>query len=59
MTALVYAVERKGILLNTVRYLVEHGADIHVKLNNGWTLIKIAKYKGKDDIANYLLSQEK
>ncbi|MDR1959093.1 MAG: ankyrin repeat domain-containing protein, partial [Planctomycetaceae bacterium] len=42
--------------LDTVKYLIDHGADVNVKYNNdGWTPLTFAANKGHLDVVKYLI----
>ena len=50
------AAERKTAL-ETVRFLVEHGADVNGVGEYGWTPLHAAAYQGLNDVIEYLVSK--
>src|SRR6266481_7464433 len=47
----------RATAVKTARYLVEHGADVNVAGQFGWTAIHAASYQGLNDVIEYLVSK--
>jgi ankyrin repeat protein len=46
--------EERAMALQTVRYLVERGADVNAAGEFGWTALHAAAYQGLDDVIEFL-----
>ena len=49
--------EERATALETVKFLVAHGADVNAAGQFGWTALHAAAYQGLDDIIDYLVSK--
>jgi uncharacterized protein len=49
--------EERAVAVQTARYLVEHGANVNVAGQYGWTAIHAAAYQGLNDVIEYLVSK--
>src|SRR5207244_3694025 len=47
----------RAVAIQTVRFLVEHGADVHAAGQFGWTALHAAAYQGLNDVIEYLVSK--
>jgi ankyrin repeat protein len=51
------SLEERAIAVHTVRFLVEHGADVNAAGQFGWTALHAAAYQGLNDVIEYLASK--
>jgi ankyrin repeat protein len=51
------SLEERAIAAHTVRFLVEHGADVNAAGQFGWTALHAAAYQGLNDVIEYLASK--
>jgi ankyrin repeat protein len=49
--------EERAMAVETVKYLVEHGADVNAAGQFGWTALHAAAYQGLNDVAAFLVSK--
>ena len=49
--------EERALSSHTLRYLVEHGADVNAAGQFGWTALHAAAYQGINDDIEYLVSK--
>jgi ankyrin repeat protein len=49
--------EERVVVVQTARYLVEHGADVNAAGQFGWTALHAAAYQGLNDDIEYLVSK--
>jgi len=49
--------DERAMAVQTVRYLVEHGADVNAAGDFGWTALHMAAYQGLNDVIEYLVSK--
>jgi ankyrin repeat protein len=49
--------EERAVVVQTARYLVEHGADVNKAGQFGWTALHAAAYQGMNDEIEYLVSK--
>jgi ankyrin repeat protein len=49
--------QERAAAVETVKFLVEHGADVNEAGQFGWTALHSAAYQGLDDVVAYLASQ--
>jgi len=49
--------EERAMAIETVKYLVEHGADVNVAGQYGWTALHAAAYQGLTDVIEFLVSK--
>jgi ankyrin repeat protein len=47
----------RAVAIETVRFLVEHGADVNAAGQFGWTPLHSATYQGLNDVIEYLVSK--
>lgn len=47
----------RAVSIQTVKYLVEHGADVNAHGQFGWTALHSAAYQGLNDVIEYLVSK--
>ena len=51
------APEERATAIETVKFLVEHGADVNAAGQYGWTALHAAAYQGMNDVIEYLVSK--
>jgi ankyrin repeat protein len=51
------SLEERATAVQTVRYLVEHGADVNAAGQFGWTALHAASYQGYNDVIEFLASK--
>jgi uncharacterized protein len=51
------ALEERATAVETAKFLVEHGADVNVAGQYGWTALHAASYQGLNDVIAYLVSK--
>jgi ankyrin repeat protein len=49
--------EERATAVETAKFLVEHGADVNVAGQYGWTALHAAAYQGLNDVIEYLVSK--
>jgi ankyrin repeat protein len=49
--------EERAMSLETVKFLVEHGADVNAAGQYGWTALHAAAYQGNNEVIQYLVSK--
>jgi len=47
----------RAVSIETVKFLVEHGADVNAAGQFGWTALHSATYQGLNDVVEYLVSK--
>jgi ankyrin repeat protein len=47
----------RAVAIETVKFLVEHGADVNAAGQFGWTALHSATYQGLNDVIEYLVSK--
>jgi ankyrin repeat protein len=47
----------RALAIETVKFLVEHGADVNAAGQFGWTALHSATYQGLNDVIEYLVSK--
>jgi ankyrin repeat protein len=47
----------RAVAIDTVKFLVEHGADVNAAGQFGWTALHSATYQGLNDVIEYLVSK--
>jgi uncharacterized protein len=49
--------EERAVVVETAKFLIEHGADVNAAGQYGWTALHAAAYQGINDLIEYLVSK--
>jgi len=56
---LTVAIADRNVDVGLIRFLIDSGADVQFEPSPGWSMVRLAEYYGRDDVAAYLKGQKK